>query len=72
MSWTLLKMANKARGLPEVAIVLRIALGVAGVIVLLPVVSSLRSPGEVAGTEYVGLALFLAVAVWLFRAALRK
>lgn len=72
MSWTLLKMANKAKGLPEVAIVFRIALGVAGVIVLLPVLFSLLSPGEVAAAEYVGLALFLAVAVWLFRAALRK
>ena len=65
-------MANKARGLPEVAIVIRIALGLAGVIVLLPVFSSLWRPGDLVVAEYAGLAVFVAVAAWLFRAALRK
>ena len=72
MSWTLLKMATRAKDVPEVALVVRIGLGLAGVIVLLPVFSGLRDPGDLAAFEYIGLALFVSVAVWLFRAALRR
>lgn len=72
MSWTLFKMATKGRNLPELAILVRIALALAGIVVLLPVFSGLRDPADLSVAEYVGLALFVVVAVWLFRAALRR
>ena len=72
MPWTLLKLANKARGLPELEIVLRIALGLAGAFLLFRVVTNAMNPADLALTDYVGLVLFTVVGLWLIRAALRR
>ena len=72
MAWTVFRLAAKARRLPEVVIVLRILVGLAGVFVLLPVASSLLDPAELGASDYVGLVLFTGVGLWLLRAALRR
>ncbi len=72
MSWTVFRMAAKARRLPEVAIVVRLALGIAGAFLLFRAASSLRAPSDLTALEYGGLALFVAVGVWLLRAAFSK
>ena len=71
MPWTVFRIAAKARRLPEVAIVLRILLGLVGVFVLIPVASSLLDPANLVASDYVGLVLFTGVGLWLIRAALR-
>ena len=71
MSWTVLKIAAKAKSVPEVAIVIRIVLGLVGGFVLLPVATSLLDPAEVTASDYMGLLVFTAVGLWLLRAALR-
>ena len=71
MPWTVFRIAAKARRLPEVVIVLRILVGLAGVFVLLPVASSLLDRADLVASDYVGLVLFTGVGLWLLRAALR-
>ena len=71
MPWNVLKIAAKARRLPEVVILVRILVGLVGVFVLLPVASSLRDPGDLVASDYVGLVLFTGVGLWLLRAAVR-
>ncbi len=72
MSWTVFKLAAKARGLPEVAVVVRLALGLAGGFLLFRAASNLRVPGDLTALDYGGLALFVAVGVWLLRVAFGK
>ncbi len=67
----LLKLAMKAKSLPEVAIVARVLAAVAGLFVLVPVASGLRDPGALSATDWVGLVVFAAVGGWLLRAAIR-
>ena len=67
----LFKLARQAKNLPEVAIVLRVLVGIAGVFVLFPVVSNLRDPGSLSVTDYIGLVVFVGVGVWLLRFAIR-
>lgn len=66
-----LKLAMKAKDVPEVALVGRVMLGLAGVIVLWPVASGLRDPSSLSVTDWVGLIVFVAVGGWLLLAALR-
>lgn len=70
MALPLLKLALKAKDLPEVAMLGRLLLGAAGVFVLLRVASSLRRLAALTPMDYVGLILFTAVGLWLLRAAL--
>ncbi len=72
MSWAILKIAVKAKRVPEVAIVGRILLGAAGGFVLLPVISSLLDPTDLAGADYLGLVVFTAVGLWLLRTAVGR
>jgi hypothetical protein len=67
----LLKLLLRAKELPEAVIVGRILLGLAGVFVLMPVASSLRDLGALSATDYIGLAVFVAVGIWLLQAAIR-
>ena len=71
MSWTVFKIVAKAKSVPEVAIVIRILLGLVGGFVLLPVATSLLDPAELTASDYVGLLVFTAAGLWLLRAALR-
>ena len=66
-----LKLAMKAKGLPEVAVIGRVLLGLAGASVLVPVASSLRDPSALSVTDYLGLIVFTAAGVWLLRIAVR-
>lgn len=66
-----LKLAMKARELPEAVIIGRVLLGLVGAFVLWPVVSSLRDPAALSGTDYVGLVVFTAVGGWLVSVAVR-
>lgn len=66
-----LKLAMKARELPEAVIIGRVLLGVVGAFVLWPVVSGLRNPGSLSATDYVGLVVFAAVGGWLVHVAVR-
>lgn len=71
MPFRILKLAMKAKDLPEVAIVARVLLGLAGLFVLWPVVANLRQPGALSATDWIGLVVFAAVGLWLVRAAVR-
>ena len=71
MSVPLLKLAMKAKGLREVAIVGRVLLGFAGVLVLVPVVSNLRDPSALSIADYIGLTVFSAVGLWLLHVAMK-
>ncbi|MDX1647013.1 MAG: hypothetical protein R3304_07705 [Longimicrobiales bacterium] len=66
-----LKLAMKARDLPEARVVGRVVLALLGVFVLWPVVSSLRDPAGLAPTDYVGIVVFTAVGGWLVGMAVR-
>lgn len=67
----ILKLAMKAKDLPEVAIIIRVVLGLVGASVLFPVASSLRDPGALVASDYVGLLVFSAVGLWLLTVAIR-
>lgn len=60
-----LKLVMKAKDLPEAMIVGRVIVGIAGVLVLAPVVSSLRNPEALSVTDYAGAAVLAAVGGWL-------
>lgn len=66
-----LKLALKAKEIPEVRILGRVALGLVGVFVLAPVVSSLRDPGALSVTDWLGLVVLSAVGGWLIAVAVR-
>ena len=61
----------KTKDLPEVRIVARVVVGAVGIFVLWPVASNLRELATLAFTDYVGLAVFSAVGVWLLVLAVR-
>jgi hypothetical protein len=69
--WAALKLAAKARSIPEVAIVIRVLIGIVGGFVLIPVVSSVLDPTELVVSDYLGLVVFTAVGLSLLRAAFR-
>ena len=71
MPWHLLKLANKARKLPELDILLRGAVGLAGLLLLFRTVTNLVNPSDLGVIDYLGLILFTAVGAWLIRTALR-
>lgn len=71
MPWPLLKLAMKAKNVPEVAIIGRVLLGIVGAFVLVPVASNLRRLGDLAASDYIGLVVFSAVGVWLLRVAIK-
>ena len=71
MPWHLLKLANKARKLPEFDILLRGAVGLAGLLILFRIVTNLVDPSDLGVVDYLGLILFAAVGSWLIRTALR-
>lgn len=71
MPLRLLKLAMKAKELPEAVIIGRVLLGLVGAFVLWPVVSSLTDPGSLSLTDYVGLVVFAAVGGWLVYVAVR-
>lgn len=60
-----IKLVMKARDLPEAVIIGRILVGLAGVLVLAPVVSSLRNPGAMSTTDYAGSLVLAVVGGWL-------
>ena len=64
-----LKLALKARELPEAAILGRVLLGLAGAFVLVPVVSSLTDPAALSVTDWIGLVVLTAVGGWLLGTA---
>lgn len=66
-----LKLAAKAKDLPEVRIVARLLVGAVGVYVLWPVVTHLPDLPTLAPTEWLGLAVFTGVGAWLLRLAIR-
>ena len=65
------KLAMKAKDLPEIRIVARVVVGAVGVFVLWPVVTNLRNLPALTVTDYVGLAVFTGVGVWLLSLAVR-
>ena len=71
MAWTVLKIAAKAKSVPEGALGGRVVVGLVGGFVLIPVVSGLLDPATLSVTDYFGLAVFSAVGLWLVRAAIR-
>lgn len=66
-----LKLVMKARELPEAVILGRVLLGLAGMFVLAPVVSSLRDPSALSVTDHVGLVVLTLVGGWLVYVAVR-
>ena len=72
MSRLLFTLAKKAKNLPELALLGRIALGAAGAFVLLPVATNLLRFSELGLMDYVGLVVFSAVGIWLLAAAIKK
>ena len=72
MSRMLFTLAKKAKNLPEVAILGRIALGIAGAFVLFPVATNLLRFSTLGPFDYVGLVVFSVVGIWLLAAALKK
>ena len=71
MAIPILKLAMKAKDLPEVVIIGRVVLGIVGVFVLIPVATNLRHPGDLSPTDYIGLVVFAAVGLWLLAVAIR-
>ena len=71
MPWTAFKLVAKAKNVTEVAIVLRVLLGLTGVFVLLPVGSAILTPNNLVASDFIGLVVFTAVGVWLIRVAYR-
>lgn len=71
MPLRLLKLAMKAKDVPEVTIIGRVLIGLVGAFVLWPVASGLRDPAALSLTDYVGLVVFSAVGGWLVLMALR-
>lgn len=71
MPLRLLKLLLKAKDLPEAVVFGRVLQGLAGLFVLMPVASSLRDLGALSVTDYIGLAVFVAVGIWLLQAAIR-
>ena len=65
------KLAMKAKEIPEVQVVARVLVGAVGVFVLWPVVTNLGDLAALALTDWVGLAVFTAVGAWLLRLAIR-
>lgn len=66
-----LKLAMKAKDLPEAVIIGRVILGLVGAFVLWPVVAGLSDPSSLSPTDYVGLVVFTAVGGWLVYVAVR-
>lgn len=66
-----LKLAMKAKELPEARILGRVVVGLVGAYVLWPVVSSLRNPMALALTDLLGLVVFTGVGGWLVVLAVR-
>lgn len=66
-----LKLAMKARELPEARILGRVVVGLVGAYVLWPVASSLREPMALAPTDLLGLVVFTGVGGWLVVLAIR-
>jgi len=71
MPWHLLKLANRARKLPELDILLRGAVGVTGLFLLFRMIMNLVNRSDLGVIDYAGLILFTAVGAWLIRTALR-
>ena len=69
--WAALKLAAKARSIPEVAIVIRVLTAIVGGFVLLPVASSALHPADLVASDYLGLAIFTGVGLSLLRVAFR-
>ena len=65
------KLALKAKDLPEARIIGRVVMGLAGAFVLWPVISRLREPAGMVVTDWVGLVVLSAVGGWLVYAAVR-
>jgi type III secretory pathway component EscR len=71
MPLRLVKLALKAKDLPEARILGRVALGFTGLFVMAPVASALMRPAELAVTDWVGLLVFTTVGGWLIVLAVR-
>lgn len=71
MPLRLLKLAMKAKELPEAVIIGRVLVGLVGAFVLWPVVTSLSDPGSLSLTDYLGLVVFTSVGGWLVYVAVR-